>query len=146
MAAKAKATKKPTQLDRIEKTIGGQRNLAHVDAAQMTHVENALYGNGREGLISRTARIETSLEAAAANTARNSEGITKLLTATEELKASIEVHHKSPHLSILMTKAKFWVAVFGSLLGFNLLSRYIPGAITLLFAWLGLPGVHIPLE
>jgi len=135
-----------TQLDRIEEGVASQRNFAHVDAEQMTHIENALYGNGREGLISRTARIEEALAQGTANSVRNSAGIEKLLEKTTELKACVDAHHKTLHLDTLMRKAKFWVTIFAALIGFNLISRYIPSAITLLFQLLGVPGVHLPLE
>jgi hypothetical protein len=84
--------------------------------------------------------------AATENSLRNSTAIAALKDSMHELGDSIVAHHKTTHLDSLIRKTKFWVVFFAALVGLNLLSRYIPGAITLLFQFLGFPNVHIPLE
>jgi hypothetical protein len=138
--------KKKTQLDRIEQGTNRPLKLITPLASQLDRIEHAINGNGREGLLDRAMRLETLMAESTANSLRNSSSIDKLMTATHELKDSVDAHHRSVHLNSLITKARFWVVMFATLVGFNLISRYIPGAVTLLFAWLGLPNVHIPLE
>jgi hypothetical protein len=96
---------------------------------QLDKIESALFGNGREGLIAVTARIEEKLEDARglADSANNAaervgaeqaagfyktyQAISDLAKTVDTLALSVEAHHKTEHLSDI-TKANPSVSVF----------------------------------
>jgi hypothetical protein len=140
-------SKKLTQLDRIERAGNQPQTVLPAEGeTQLDRIEPAINGNGREGLLSRAARLETLMLSSTENSLRNSTAIAALGDKMHETNDSLGAHCKTTHLDGLIRKTKFWVAIFAALVGFNLISRYIPGAITLLFQLLGVPGVHVPLE
>jgi hypothetical protein len=139
--------KKITQLDRIEQAGNRpQTTEAAEGETQLDRIEHAINGNGREGLLSRAARLETLMVSATENSLRNSTATAALTEKMHEMSDTLTEHCKSTHLDGLIRKTKFWVAIFAALIGLNLISRYIPGAVTLLFQILGVPNVHIPME
>jgi hypothetical protein len=97
--------------------------------AQLDRIEGALIGNGREGLIARTARIEEKLITAAnlaqdAKTAaisaaektevafdRAAQEIGSLAKVVDRLGLSVEAHHNTEHLAALLKKPKFYLAL-----------------------------------
>ncbi len=84
---------------------------------QLDRIENAILGNGHEGLLTRTARIEENLETASKTAleaqesaklmaqaseqgfSRVYETIDRLTTNVDSLSKSVEAHHKSEHLT-----------------------------------------------
>lgn len=91
--------------------------MAGENKSQLTRIEDGLFGNGHEGLLSRTARIEENLEAvseaiaetekSAQETSQVSEAsfknlydlMTGISAIVDRLATSVEEHHKTEHLS-----------------------------------------------
>jgi len=137
------------QLDRIEDTV---------DKAG-----KAIFGNGSEGLIARTARIEERLISAAENsveakeiskdlsekTDKNLSKLTDNLTSLTQnvirLTDSVNIHHGTEHLSELMKKKSFWLLIFIGLIAMHMIATYVPNVWDGAMMLLGLPKLVLPL-
>jgi hypothetical protein len=85
---------------------------------QLERIEKAIIGNGHEGLIARTARIEENVDSVMES---NDEAIKKLNIAASALSSlttdlrlltqSVFEHHKAEHFSDLIKKKSFWFIV-----------------------------------
>ena len=137
--------KKTTQLDRIE-NAGNRPESQHSDGSQLDRIERAIYGNGREGLQGRAARIEEHIEFITENSKRNSEGISQLLQATAALKFSVDTHHAAFHLNAMLPKPKFWMAICGAFVVMHLISTYVPNVFNFVMALRGAPTIKLPLS
>ncbi len=121
---------------------------------QLDRIENAILGNGREGLLARTARIEEKLEAtiklaeetkdeSGATIIRIEESIEKVTGLVNELTSSVKSHHETIHLSNLLKKKEFWVIVFVGYIALHMISTYVPSLWNLIAASLGLTKLTI---
>lgn len=141
---------------------------------QLDRIESALIGNGREGLIARTARMEEQLKVAvsAASDAKSeaekaratAEVLSDLLAEKHnelssdissihndvklslvQLTASVTAHHNSTHLAEVMKKKSFWVTIIGAYVFLHLIATYVQNAWDWLMLMLGIPKLIIPL-
>ena len=134
-----------------------------VAKTQLDRIEGAILGNGREGLLTRTARIEeqlkTVVDVAKENNAaaleadtramehieRISTEISSLVVTVATLSVSVTAHHKTEHLSDLMKKKSFWAGIIGAFVVLHLLSTYVPNAWDWAMIMLGIPKLVIPI-
>ena len=130
---------------------------------QLDRIEAAILGNGHEGLIARTARIEENLEtvAAAANgakeaaeranekaeiSAEDSKAVMrKVELSITKLEATVASHISTDHLSVLMKKKEFWAAIIIGFIALHIVSTYIPNLWDWIAVLLGLPKLIVPL-
>jgi hypothetical protein len=141
---------------------------------QLSRIEDGLFGNGHEGLLSRTARMEENIKHIGDDVIVNSalaDAANKKAIATAEaalqkfdehaillskmdghitnLTTSVDTHHKSLHLLDVLKKPKFyWSVVTIYLVSFiilHLIATYVPDVWDWLMKLFGLPGLIIPL-
>ena len=130
---------------------------------QLDRIEAAILGNGHEGLIARTARIEENLEtvAAAANGAKDAAEranekaeisaedskvvLHKVELSVARLEATVVNHISTDHLSTLMKKKEFWAAIIIGFIALHIISTYIPNLWDWIAVLLGLPKLIVPL-
>ena len=131
---------------------------------QLDRIENAIIGNGHEGLLARTARIEEKLVAAAEDRQEIKEKTNEALDRTSEtlsettktlneitnnfvkLEAIVKTHIGTDHLSVLMRKKQFWALIIFGFVVLHLLSTYVPNIWDWLVVIVGLPHLVIPLN
>ena len=138
--------------------------MAAKDNPQLDRIEAAILGNGHEGLIARTARIEEKLETtaedvieakdAAANAAnkakeafeKTTEITTKLMTSIIQLEESVKTHHASEHLSTLVKKKQFWTVIIVGYIVLHILATYVPNVWDWLVVLVGVPRLSLPIK
>ena len=131
---------------------------------QLDRIENAIIGNGHEGLLARTARIEENIESIskdvgeAKEIARNSskkseemcaktmDAVDSLALNLTELKKDVGYHHATEHLATLVKKKEFWMIVIATFVTLHLISTYVPNAWDWVVRLVGLPSLLIPLN
>ena len=131
---------------------------------QLDRIENAIIGNDHEGLLARTARIETRLDrlsqdtceakdAAKSASNKSDELCSKAIDAVHELtvnltklKDQLETHVGTDHLSVLMKKKEFWTLIILGFISLHLLVTYLPNVWDWVMVVVGLPRLIIPLN
>ncbi len=134
-----------------------------INKSQLDRIEGALIGNGREGLLARTARIEERLEATAESTnaakdaadlaARKAdEASMRALNSANALAVNVEKmndllvkHVEMAHLASMMKKKSFWVSIFMGFVILHLVSTYMPNLWDAVMIFLGIPKLIIPI-
>lgn len=88
---------KQGNMESIEKFMG--RVDAKLDNAdkEQTKLHNAIFGNGKEGLLNRTTRIENKLDSVAASTG----DISEIKSTVNEIKDLLEDHVKDKSIHTL---------------------------------------------
>jgi hypothetical protein len=130
---------------------------------QLDRIEKAILGNGREGLIARTARIEEKLEVAReareeiiktteTTTSANrkaikdvSDKVTEVSINVIKLEEAVKAHINTDHLSVMMKKKSFWMALFLMLIAVNLMALYVPNLWDFIMRILGIPKLIVPM-
>jgi hypothetical protein len=137
---------------------------------QLDRIESAIIGNGHEGLLARTARIEertTSIDEkvdsvellakeakiAAETTAKEAneavskaaKSVSDLATVVAQLDNAVVQHHNTEHLSKLVKKKEFWAILFVAYIGLHVLATYVPNIWDWLAVLLGVPKLVLPL-
>jgi len=128
---------------------------------QLERIENAIIGNGREGLLDRTARIEENLKttqeqvedaklAAIRAEEKTDTAIAKVLENVSTLAVNmvtmtntLTTHLGTDHLSVLMKKKHFWVLLVSGFILLHIISEYVPGLWDAGMMFLGLPKLII---
>lgn len=136
---------------------------AAVHGTQLDRIEAAIIGNGREGLLGRTARIEEKLVvqtsiateakitaelacASADRAARDAEkNISVLAISINKLTEVVDAHHKKEHFSELIKKKSFLVSVALVVIVLQLITMYLPNLWDAIVITLGAPHLTIPL-
>ena len=138
---------------------------------QLDRIEKALIGNGREGLIAQTARIEESQKATTelAREARNAASIaavkasdaaekaddavekaanvvTQLSYIVTTVNADLMRHVGTDHISVLIKKKGFWTLIVLGFITLHLLATYVPNLWDGLMILLGIPKLVLPLN
>src|SRR4030042_4582364 len=138
---------------------------------QVDRIEKALIGNGREGLIAQTARIEECQKATAelAKEARNAAGIAAVKASEAAEKAddavtkaantvntlaltvntisnALTAHTGTDHISVLMRKKGFWTLIVLGFITLHLLATYVPNLWDGLMVLLGIPKLILPIN
>ena len=134
-----------------------------ISSAQLDRIESAILGNGHEGLIARTARIEENLEtvgeaakgakeaAERANekaeiSAEDSKAVMhKLELGMTKLESTVINHIGTDHLSVLMKKKQFWAIVIFGFISLHLIATYVPNVWDWIVVLLGIPKLVIPI-
>lgn len=139
-------------------------------AKQLDRIESAILGNGHEGLIARTARIEEQTKsidekvdaaaqaakeaklaasdaAVAANEAvtKAAESITDLASVVKQLDFSVQAHHNTDHLSTLIRKKEFWAALVVIYIILHVVATYVPNVWDGIMTLVGLPKLILPI-
>lgn len=117
-------------------------NFTVIVTEKLRHIEDAIYGNGHEGINVRLARIEENVEASTVLVRDNAAQVTRLIEAAAKLDASVETHHAKDHLSDLMKKKGFWAIVVIAFIVLHFVSTYFPDMLNFLLTLVGLP--HLP--
>lgn len=117
-------------------------DFAGIVTDKLKHIEDAIYGNGHEGINVRLARIEENVEASTVLVRDNASQVTKLIEAAAKLDASVEAHHAKDHLSDLSRKKSFWALIIMGFIALHFVSTYIPDMLNFLLTLVGLP--HLP--
>lgn len=141
---------------------------------QLDRIEAAIIGDGKEGLLGRTARIEEKLIAVAKSadiaqskadevariTAAVAEAVTektdRTISKTEDLlnaltisvvklTASVEEHHKTEHFSDLLKKRSFYLTIFFGFIIMHFIATYVPNLWDGAMYLIGVPKLVIPL-
>jgi len=130
------------------------KNVTH---SQLDRIEGALIGNGREGLLARTARIEEQIKAArelagdaktaaveAAEEARTTskeaiDAIHKVAIDVTAIGVAVTAHHKQKHLADLLKEPKFYAILIVAYITLHSISTYAPSAWAWLMKLVGLP-------
>ena len=112
----------------------------------ISRIEKGLFGNGREGLLDRTTRLEEATKNISENVStlslsvqKTSESILLLSKGIEDLKDILDKHCQTPHLYVLMQKKVFWGGMLLAIILINTLTSYAPMAINALLTGLGIP-------
>lgn len=124
---------------------------------QLDRIENAIIGNGTEGLLARTARIEERLVSAASEaedakttaleTAKTaSSAIERAEVQIMELTSAVKSHVGTDHLSVMMKKKEFWAIIFILYVALHLIATYVPNVWDWIMVLLGIPKLLIPLN
>lgn len=124
---------------------------------QLDRIENAIIGNGREGLLGRTARIEERLntvddlvEEAKKTAETEISELKKLMHQLEinviELGGALKTHIGTDHLSVLMRKKQFWAVIVVLFITLHIIATYIPNLWDAIMMLVGLPKLVIPLN
>ena len=123
-----------------------------VAKTQLDRIENAILGNGREGLLAQAARMEEAIkttaerqEEAAASFLIACEGINKLTRTVDSLADTVKSHHASMHFSDLLKKKAFWMILVGGYIGLHLIATYVPSLWDGIVLGVGLPALRIPI-
>ena len=137
--------------------------MTTVSTKQLDRIENAIIGNGHEGLLARTARIEEKLIAAAIaaeeakkaalETSEKSEKeIGKMASATRDLAESVikletavEAHVKMDHLTEMIRKKEFWAVIVVGFIFLHIVSTYVPSVWDWIMTMVGLPSLSLPI-
>lgn len=141
--------------------------------SQLSRIEDGLFGNGHEGLLARTARMEENLkhigddviDNAKISKENSNNAIQVAQKALEKLdehavllssldrhitavKTSVDIHHKTMHLADILKKPKFYITVvsvyFVSFIILHLIATYVPNVWDWLMKLIGLPNLLIP--
>jgi chromosome segregation ATPase len=143
--------------------------VATSNKEQLDRIEKAIIGNGNEGLLARTARIEERLENAAKSRTEIKEEQKKLVTNNQEaientnsairkietsvneicmnynnLQTTLEMHLATEHIAKLIKRKSFWIGIVATLIVVNLIALYLPNIWDIIIRMLGLPGLIIP--
>jgi hypothetical protein len=132
--------------------------------AQLDRIERAIIGDGREGLLAQTARIEERVKAVA-STAENAkleaekateaaqkgflrtyEAINALTLNVNKLTTSVDTHHKSVHFYDLLKRPKFWTFLIVGFIILHFVSTYVPVVWDGVMIMVGLPHLAIPVK
>ena len=134
------------------------------ESTQLDRIEDAILGNGREGLLDRTARIEekvitidesaTEAKTLATEYAKKSgEAVEKVANSVGELSTTVSrltdtmvQHIGTDHSSVLIRKKAFWMLIVVGFISLHLVSTYVPNVWDALMVFLGLPKLVIPLS
>lgn len=122
---------------------------------QLDRIENAILGNGKEGLLARTARIEENLDAttclakevkesAEKSAEKTDEAIGELKMSILKLENTIRTHIGTDHLSELMKKKEFWSIIILGFITLHIIATYLPNLWNLIVMIVGLPKLVIP--
>ena len=139
--------------------------------AQLDRLEQAILGNGHEGLLVRTARIEESLialrddvkvlndsavinmEEAEASRKESMErfeqsasSLRELVGTVKTLAVKVDIHHSTQHLAELLKKPKFYAFIFFGFIVLHIVSTYVPGVLDFGLALVGLPKLPVPVQ
>jgi hypothetical protein len=130
---------------------------------QLDRIESAIIGNGHEGLLARTARIEEQQKVSAIAIEQAKIAADKAAEKAEEtaIKAldsantlSINVtrmnealitHMGTDHLSVLIKKKSFWTLIIVGYIALHIVSTYVPSLWDWWMLFLGIPKLVIPL-
>lgn len=131
---------------------------------QLDRIEAAVLGNGHEGLLARTARIEEKLitsaqlaadakEAAEIAAREARETVVRALDSSNALSLNVvsmnellKAHLGTDHLSQLMKKKSFWVLIVIIFITLHLVSTYVPNLWDALMLYMGIPKLVIPIS
>jgi len=138
-------------------------NEKNNEKSQLDRIEDAISGNGREGLLDRTARIEerivsiaclaedaknSSIEAAVKSEAavtKVAETVQTLAISATKLSEALATHLGTDHLSTLIRKKSFWMLIVVGYIALHLVSTEVPSLWDALMVFLNLPKLAIPL-
>lgn len=137
---------------------------------QLDRIESAILGNGHEGLLARTARIEEQTKAIdekvdlAADAAREAKiaandaavsaneavikaakSISDLAVVVGKLDVSVQAHHNTDHLSTLIRKKEFWAALVVIYIILHVVATYVPNVWDGIMTLVGLPKLILPI-
>ena len=137
--------------------------MTNAEKTQLGRIEDALYGNGKEGLLVRVARIETaqtdakdaamkaqisaerSVDSVELLSSKALQAVNNLVVKQTEMNALVKMHIETEHLSGLIKKKEFWVLIVIGFVVLHTIVTYLPGGWDWLIALLGLPQLHIPI-
>jgi Cu/Ag efflux pump CusA len=130
---------------------------------QLDRIEAAIIGNGHEGLLARTARIEEALKAVnssaveaneaaekAAEKAENAatraaDAVNKLALSVTELQSVTKTHLGTDHLSVMMKKKEFWAVIVIGYIALHVIATYVPNVWDWIAVLLGIPKLVLPI-
>lgn len=131
---------------------------------QLDRIENAIVGNGQEGLLARTARIEERLntvdELAEETKKANEDAVEKveddiknamhlinqLTINVTKLEGALATHVGTDHLSVLMKKKQFWALIIIGFISLHLIATYVPNVWDWIMILIGVPKLIVPLN
>jgi len=134
-----------------------------IASKQLDRIEAAIIGNGQEGLLARTARIEEKLKTAAdlaegakvaaeeaaekADTAvtRAANAVNLLTQTVTKLEGMLSSHIGTDHLSVLMRKKSFWTLIIIGYVSLHLIATYVPNLWDTIVIFLGIPKLVLPI-
>jgi Flp pilus assembly protein TadB len=129
---------------------------------QLDRIEKAIIGNGQEGLLRSSARMEEKIastsiliEEAKKNSKEARDKAEEAVNTTSQLigeikielvkiNGSIEAHHKMLHLAEIVKKKQFWIYIFLGFVVLHLISTYVPNVWDWIMLLVGLPHLVIP--
>jgi hypothetical protein len=130
---------------------------------KLERIEAAILGNGHEGLMVRTARIEekvTSIADKADEASKNAilaadkaqvagdkaeELVSRLAIEVTEIGDALKSHLGTDHLSSLMRQKGFWVLIVLGFISLHLIATYVPNMWDFAMGLLGIPKLIIPI-
>jgi hypothetical protein len=102
-------------------------------------------GNGHESVLARVTRSEEQYKNVLDLSENSEKKLDKLINAVTDLNTSVQIHHKSTHLSQLLTSFKFWTALLLSFIILHTISTYVPNVLNIVLTLFGSP-LKIPLQ